>query len=141
MAFLAGLHYWWPKIWGRMYNETLARISCALIFIGFNMTFFTQFILGAQGMPRRYFTYVDQYQPLHGFSSIGAFVIGAGFFLMAYYLIHAIYKGKPAGNNPWGALTMEWTTTSPPPTENFLHDPVAVHGPYDYDTIPVAETK
>ncbi|MGB5107116.1 MAG: cytochrome c oxidase subunit I [Candidatus Zixiibacteriota bacterium] len=141
MAFLAGIHYWWPKIWGRMYNETLARISCALIFIGFNMTFFTQFILGAQGMPRRYFTYVDQYQPLHGFSSIGAFVIGAGFVIMAYYLIQAIYNGKPAGNNPWGALTMEWTTTSPPPTENFLHDPVATHGPYDYDTVPVVETK
>jgi cytochrome c oxidase subunit 1 len=140
MAFLAGLHYWWPKIWGRMYSEKWARVAAALIFVGFNMTFFTQFILGAQGMPRRYYTYLDQYQPLHGFSSFGAFVLGAGFVVMAFYLFHSIKHGKIAGNNPWGALSFEWTTTSPPPPENFLETPVVSHGPYDYDTVPVTTT-
>lgn len=84
VAFFGGLHYWWPKIWGRMYNETLAKISVILVFIGFNMTFFTQFILGSQGMPRRYFNYLDQYQPLHAFSSYGSWVLGLGFIIMAF---------------------------------------------------------
>ncbi|MDH4155806.1 MAG: cytochrome c oxidase subunit I [candidate division Zixibacteria bacterium] len=135
MAFLGGLHYWWPKIWGRMYNELWAKISVAFIFVGFNMTFFTQFILGAQGMPRRYYSYLDQYQPLHGFSSVGSWVMGIGFIIMGIYLVHAIFKGRPAGDNPWGALTFEWQTTSPPPRENFTVPPVLTHGPYDYDKI------
>ena len=135
MAFLAGLHYWWPKIWGRLYSEFWARVGALLIFIGFNMTFFTQFILGAKGMPRRYSTYLDQYQPLHGFSSVGSFILGAGFVVMAVYLIYSLFRGKPAGNNPWGGLTLEWTTTSPPPPENFLETPKITHGPYDYDKV------
>ncbi|HNM14009.1 MAG TPA: cytochrome c oxidase subunit I [bacterium] len=135
MALMRGLHYWWPKIWGRMYNEFWARISVLLVFIGFNMTFFTQFVMGSRGMPRRYWTYQDQFTSLHGFSSIGAFVIGAGFLIMAFYLIHSIFKGKPAGNNPWGALTLEWTTSSPPPHHNFDQTPIAVNGPYDYDKV------
>jgi len=135
MAFLGGLHYWWPKIWGRMYSELWAKISVALIFIGFNMTFFTQFILGTKGMPRRYYNYLDQYQPLHGFSSIGAWIVGVGFTIMAVYLIYAIFKGRPAGNNPWGALTNEWETSSPPHPHNFEKQPVLTHGPYDYDKI------
>jgi cytochrome c oxidase subunit 1 len=135
MAMLGGLHYWWPKMWGRMYSEAAARISLGLIFVGFNMTFFTQFILGSRGMPRRYYTYVDQFQPLHGFSSIGAWILGAGFVIMAIYLIHAIFKGEPAGPNPWGALTMEWETSSPPPPQNFLEEPKFEHGPYDYDKV------
>ncbi len=141
MALLAGLHYWWPKIWGRMYSEFWAKIAAALIFIGFNMTFFTQFILGSRGMPRRYFTYLEQYQPLHAFSSVGALVLGSGFVVMGVYLIAAIFKGKPAGNNPWGSLSFEWLTTSPPPPDNFDELPVLTHGPYDYDTIEVAETR
>jgi len=135
MAFLAGLHYWWPKIWGRLYSEFWARVGALLIFIGFNMTFFSQFILGAKGMPRRYSTYLDQYQPLHGFSSVGSFVLGAGFVVMAVYLIYSLFRGKPAGNNPWGGLTLEWTTTSPPPPENFIETPKITHGPYDYDKV------
>ncbi len=135
MAFLGGLHYWWPKIWGRLYSELWARIAAVLIFVGFNMTFFTQFILGARGMPRRYYSYLDQYQPLHGFSSVGSWVMGLGFIIMGVYLVHAIFKGRPAGNNPWGALTFEWQTTSPPPKENFTTPPVLAHGPYDYDKI------
>lgn len=135
MAFLGGIHYWWPKIWGRMYNEMWAKISCGLIFIGFNMTFFTQFIMGSQGMPRRYYTYVDQYQPLHAFSSYGSYVLGLGFIIMAVYLIHGMLKGKPAGSNPWGALTLEWEMQSPPLEHNFVETPTLKHGPYDYDKI------
>lgn len=140
MAFLGGIHYWWPKIWGRMYSETWARVAWALIFVGFNMTFFTQFLMGTKGMPRRYFDYLPQFQGLHGFSSVGSWVLGLGFIIMAVYLIHAIYKGRLAGNNPWGALTLEWETTSPPPPENFLQEPEFKHGPYDYDKIEVKRT-
>ena len=114
MAIFGGLHYWWPKIWGRMYNETLARIAVVMIFVGFNVTFFVQFIMGTQGMPRRYATYLPQFQGMHGFSSSGAIIMGVGFLLIGIYLIHAIFKGKPAGPNPWRALTMEWETPSPP---------------------------
>jgi cytochrome c oxidase subunit 1 len=140
MAFLGGLHYWWPKIWGRMYNEFWAKISVALIFIGFNITFYTQFILGSRGMPRRYYNYLDQYQPLHAFSSYGSWILGLGFIVMAVYLIHAIFKGRVAGNNPWGALSLEWTTTSPPEPHNFEATPEITHGPYDYDKIMVKST-
>lgn len=140
MALLGGVHYWWPKIWGRMYSEFWARISWVLVFVGFNMTFFTQFILGSQGMPRRYYTYLDKYQPLHGFSSIGTWVLGAGFIIMGIYLIHAIFKGRPAGSNPWGGLTFEWQTTSPPSPHNFESTPIATHGPYDYDKVMAEST-
>jgi len=135
MAFLAGIHHWWPKMWGRMYNETLAKISAVIIFIGFNMTFFTQFILGTRGMPRRYYTYMDQFQPLHEFSSVGSWVMAVGFLLMAGYLVHSIFKGRIAGDNPWGSLTLEWQTTSPPHPHNFAKTPEITHGPYDYDKI------
>ena len=135
MAIFGGLHYWWPKIWGRMYNETLARIAVALVFVGFNVTFFVQFIMGTQGMPRRYYTYLPQFQGMHGFSSIGALIMGIGFLLIAIYLIHAIFKGKPAGPNPWRSLTMEWQTTSPPSHGNFEGTPRLEHGPYDYDKV------
>ena len=135
MAILAGIHYWWPKMWGRMYSEFWARICAILIFVGFNMTFFTQFILGNHGMPRRYYTYPDLYQGLHGFSSVGSLVMALGFVIMGVYLVHAVFKGKPAGSNPWLALTFEWQMTSPPPTGNFDKVPDAVNGPYDYDKI------
>ncbi|MEW5923423.1 MAG: cytochrome c oxidase subunit I, partial [Candidatus Zixiibacteriota bacterium] len=102
---------------------------------GFNVTFFTQFILGAKGMPRRYYNYLDQYQPLHAFSSVGSWIMAVGFIIMAVYLFHSLLKGKPAGNNPWGALTFEWESTSPPPTENFDKQPVMMRGPYDFDKI------
>ena len=86
-------------------------------------------------MPRRYYAYPDQYQSLHVFSTFGAWVLGLGFLIMAIYLVHSLLRGKPAGNNPWGALGFEWETTSPPPTENFVTQPVVTHGPYDYDTV------
>jgi cytochrome c oxidase subunit 1 len=140
MAFFGGLHYWWPKMWGRMYSEKWAKVAVALVFVGFNVTFLNQFILGSQGMPRRYYNYLDQYQPLHAFSSVGSWILGLGFVVMAVYLLHAIWRGRPAGNNPWGALTLEWETTSPPPTENFTDPVVPQHGPYDYDQVVAKRT-
>jgi cytochrome c oxidase subunit 1 len=134
MAFLGGLHFWWPKMFGRMYKEAWAKISVTLVFVGFNVTFFTQFILGAKGMPRRYYTYLDQYQPLHAFSSFGSWILGLGFLIMMIYLIHSLFRGRKASKNPWGSLTLEWTNSSPPPLENFITSPKLTHGPYDYDT-------
>ena len=132
IAFLAGLHYWWPKMFGRMYSEPAARISCALIFVGFNMTFLSQFILGSRGMPRRYATYLDQFQPLHQFSTVGSWVIGLGFFIMAGYLLASFRGPKNAVANPWGGKTLEWEALSPPITHNFHEAPIPKHGPYDY---------
>ncbi len=131
MAFLGGLHYWWPKMFGKMYSEFWGKIACAFIFVGFNMVFFTQFILGAKGMPRRYFNYLDQYQPLHAFSTYGSWVLGVGFLIMGFYLIDSLVNGKKASDNPWGGTTLEWTTQSPPIAENFLETPHVTQGPYE----------
>ena len=141
MGLFGGLHYWWPKMFGKMYSEFWGRIAALLVFVGFNMTFFTQFIMGTHGMPRRYWTYPDTFTRLHGFSSVGAYVLGLGVLIMMIYLIHSLFKGKPAPANPWGALTLEWQTSSPPPTANFDKDPVVTHGPYDYDTVHVEPMK
>ncbi len=140
IAFLGGLHYWWPKIFGRMYNERLGQISVILVFIGFNLTFLPQFILGLRGMPRRYFEYMPQFQSLHVISTIGAMLLGFTLFFVFIYLVVSIRKGQPAGPNPWGALTLEWTTSSPPDEHNFHETPVIDHGPYDYDVVPVKAT-
>ena len=122
---------------GKLYNETLAVISCALVFIGFNMVFFTQFILGAKGMPRRYYNYLDQFQPLHAFSTSGTWVLGLGFIIMLVYLIHSLFRGKKASSNPWGGITLEWHTDSPPPFENFHKTPIVHHDPYDYEKVKI----
>jgi cytochrome c oxidase subunit 1 len=135
IALLGGLHYWWPKIWGRMYNRFWARLSAVIVFVGFNITFLTQFVLGSQGMPRRYFNYLDQYQPLHAFSSIGAYILGLGLFIAFITLLHSVFKGRPAGNNPWGALPLEWTISSPPQHHNFDKIPHLPHHPYAYDEV------
>jgi cytochrome c oxidase subunit 1 len=132
MAFLAGLHYWWPKMFGKMYNEFLAKISATFIFVGFNMTFLPQFIMGSQGMPRRYFNYIDQFQPFHQFSTIGAYVMGVGFLIMAGYLLHSLLRGDKAPSNPWNSRALEWQTSSPPDLHNFTYTPVIINGPYDY---------
>ncbi|MBN8613765.1 MAG: cytochrome c oxidase subunit I [Deltaproteobacteria bacterium] len=131
-GFLAGLHYWWPKMFGRMYDENLARVAFALVFIGFNMTFFTQFVLGSQGMPRRYYDYLPHFAPLHGFSSVGALVLGAGFLVMAFMFIRSLASGAKAPPNPWGSAGYEWATASPPIEHNFHGQPVMTRGPYDY---------
>jgi cytochrome c oxidase subunit 1 len=136
MAFVAGIHHWWPKMTGRMYEEGLARIACIIVFVGFNLTFFTQFILGSRGMPRRYYNYLDQFQPLHAFSTVGSWVLGAGFILMVYVLLDSLRNGKKATGNPWGGASLEWQSASPPLTENFSQTPV-VRDPYDYSGIAV----
>ncbi|HEY8429725.1 MAG TPA: cytochrome c oxidase subunit I, partial [Sandaracinaceae bacterium] len=132
IGFLGGLHYWWPKIVGKMYDERLAKIAFAFVFIGFNMTFLTQFVLGSQGMPRRYYDYLDQFQPLHGFSSIGSYVLGVGFVIMGVMFVLSLLKGPKAPPNPWGSAAFEWRTASPPIEHNFHHTPVVDRGPYDY---------
>jgi len=131
IAFLGGLHYWWPKMFGRMYNEALGRLSCFLVFVGFNLTFFPQFVMGAHGMPRRYYHYVAQFHSYHVLSTVGSYVLAIGFFLMAGYLLHSLFRGKKAPDNPWGSNSLEWKTSSPPPVENF-RETVPLEDPYDY---------
>ncbi|MFT5171278.1 MAG: cytochrome c oxidase subunit 1 [Candidatus Marinamargulisbacteria bacterium] len=135
MAFLGGLHYWWPKMFGRMYSETWARISWVLILVGFNMVFFTQFILGSKGMPRRYYSYLGEFQPLHAFSTYGTWVLGLGFLLMLFYLLDSLRNGKLAPASPWGGITLEWQIPSPPILENFEKVPEIKYGPYEYDKV------
>ena len=132
IAFIGGVHYWWPKITGRMYSEKWGRIACSLVFIGFNMTFLTQFFLGSKGMPRRYYNYLDQYQPLHAFSTFGSWVLGMGLIITAAYLLASLRKPYDAPDNPWGGTTMEWLTSSPPIEHNFEDQPVLEREPYDY---------
>jgi cytochrome c oxidase subunit I len=132
MAFLGGLHYWWPKMFGKMYNEFWARIACGIIFIGFNMTFLPQFVMGSLGMPRRYFNYLEQFQGYHQFSTLGSYVLGVGFIIIAAYLLHSLLRGKKAPANPWGSRAMEWQASSPPSLHNYHHTPVIINGPYDY---------
>jgi cytochrome c oxidase subunit I len=115
IALLGGLHYWWPKMTGRMYSEFWGRITCGVIFVSFNMTFLPQFIMGSQGMPRRYFNYVDQFQGLHQFSTIGSYLLGMGFVMMAVYLVWSLFKGPKASSNPWKSRSLEWMTSSPRP--------------------------
>ncbi len=138
MAFLGGLHYWWPKMTGRLYDETLGKVSALLVFLGFNLTFFIQFVMGSQGMPRRYYDYPDMpwLEPLHQLSTIGSYVLGVGLLVVLWNGLWSWYKGKPAPGNPWGGATLEWThTTSPPDHHNFHHTPLVTHGPYDYEVL------
>ncbi len=132
LAFMGGLHFWWPKITGRMYPEQLGRLAALVTFIGFNLTFFPQFILGYLGMPRRYSVYPPEFQLYNTLSSAGASILGVGYLLPVFYLLWSLKHGKRAGNNPWSATGLEWTTPSPPPTYNFEEIPVVTTGPYDY---------
>jgi cytochrome c oxidase subunit 1 len=135
MAYLGGIHFWWPKICGRMYPEMLGRVAALTIFFGFNLTFFPQYLLGWLGMPRRYHEYPPEFQLLNLFSSAGAAVLAVGYFLPLAYLGWSVVWGKKAAANPWGASGLEWQTTSPPPQHNFEHEPKVERGPYDYQPI------
>lgn len=135
MGFLAGIHFWWPKMTGRMYPEGWAVFAAIIIFVGFNLTFFPQFQLGYHGMPRRYHEYAEQFQILHIFSTAGASVLGFGYIVMAGYLTYSLKFGKKATSNPWHARGLEWETTSPPPTENFYSQPVVRHEAYAYEFV------
>ncbi len=131
-AFFAALHFWWPKITGRLYSEFWARLAALLMFLGFNFTFFPQFILGFEGMPRRYWSYPDRFEMLNVLSSAGAVVLGAAYILPLIYLGASLRRGATAGWNPWRATGLEWTTASPPPTMNFAERPTIDRGPYLY---------
>ena len=132
MGMMAGLHYWFPKMTGKMYSEASAKVAFWFIIVGFNVTFFPQFILGAQGMPRRYWEYLPEFTILNRVSTVGSWLIGLGFLYSAYYLYVGMRRGKKALSNPWNALTLEWQTSSPPPHENFLQTPVVTAWPYEY---------
>jgi cytochrome c oxidase subunit 1 len=134
VAYLAGLHFWWPKITGRMYPEAPAKLSALITFIGFNLTFFPQFILGYMGMPRRYHSYPPEFQVLNVLSSAGASVLAVGLLMPMFYMLWSLKYGAIAGNNPYRATGLEWQTTSPPPTHNFHEIPIVTQEAYDYES-------
>src|SRR5271155_5698102 len=136
MGYVGGLHFWWPKITGRMYPEFLARIAAVVLFVGFNLTFFPQFILGFLGMPRRYHSYPPEFQALNVMSTAGASILALGYLLPMVYLVWSALYGRVAGPNPWPATGLEWKTASPPPTENFDVTPVVDWEPYDFEHRP-----
>jgi cytochrome c oxidase subunit 1 len=133
-AYLGGIHFWWPKVTGRMYSEAWARVAAVLLFLGFNFTFFPQYLLGVAGMPRRYHEYPAEFQTLNVLSSAGAVILALGYLLPLVYLGWSLRHGKSAPGNPWSATGLEWQTSSPPPVENFMAQPTVVREPYAYGT-------
>jgi cytochrome c oxidase subunit 1 len=132
-AYFGGLHYWWPKITGRLYPEIWARGAAILMFLGFNLTFFPQFILGYLGMPRRYYAYGPDLQVWNVLSSAGASILAFAYLMPLFYLTWSLLRGPRALPNPWQATGLEWQTASPPPQDNFARTPIVTTGPYDYD--------
>ena len=139
MAYMAGLHFWWPKISGRMYPEAWAKLSALLVFVGFNTTFFPQFIAGYMGMPRRYHAYPPEFQVLNVLSTAGASILAVGYVLPMIYFLWSLRYGEPAPPNPWNAVGLEWMTPSPPPTHNFDETPIVTWEAYDYEHQPQEE--
>jgi cytochrome c oxidase subunit 1 len=135
MGYLGGMHFWWPKISGRMYPEGWGKLAALIVFIGFNLTFFPQFILGYMGMPRRYHAYPPEFQILNVLSTAGATILAVGYLLPMVYFTWSMRYGKPAPANPWNAAGLEWQTHSPPPTFNFDEPPVVTWEAYNYDEI------
>ena len=132
MAYLGGIHFWWPKISGKMYPEIWGRIAAVIIFFGFNLTFFPQYLLGYLGMPRRYHSYPPEFQLLNILSSAGALILAVGYLLPLFYFGWSLFYGKRAGANPWDATGLEWKAASPPPTENFARTPTVTEEAYAY---------
>jgi cytochrome c oxidase subunit 1 len=139
LGYLGGMHFWWPKISGRMYPEGWGRLAAIIVFIGFNLTFFPQFILGYLGMPRRYWQYPPEYQVLNVLSTAGASILAVGYLLPMVYFLWSLRYGKPAEDNPWGATGLEWQTASPPPTFNFDETPEVTWEAYEYEKMPLPE--
>jgi cytochrome c oxidase subunit 1 len=133
MAYLGGIHFWWPKMTGRMYPEFWGRLSASIGFFGFILTFIPLFVAGYLGNPRRYWEYAPEFQPFHIASTLGASILAVGYALPLVYLLWSLRFGQPAGDNPWRATGLEWQTASPPPPHNFRETPIVTHGPYDYD--------
>jgi cytochrome c oxidase subunit I len=129
-VFFGALHYWFPKMFGKMYREQTAKLACLILFIGFNVLYFPMFVLGWQGMPRRYFDYLPRFHAGHFISTVGSWIVVTGLILMFFNLIRSLFKGEKAPSNPWGGATLEWQISSPPPTDNFEEIPVIVRGPY-----------
>jgi len=132
LACRGGMHFWFPKISGRKYPEFLGKLSALIIFVGFHLTFFPQFVMGYMGMPRHYHEYVSEFQVYHVLSTAGASVLGVGFLMPVVYLTYSWFYGERAGSNTFKATGLEWMTSSPPPTENFAELPVVTVGPYEY---------
>jgi cytochrome c oxidase subunit 1 len=135
MGYLGGVHFWWPKMTGRMYPEGWARFAAVVIFVGFNLTFFPQFMLGYLGMPRRYHAYPAEFQVLNVMSTAGASILGIGYLIPMIYFVWSMRYGPLAPPNPWGATGLEWTTPSPPPTENFETLPIVTEEAYDFEAL------
>jgi cytochrome c oxidase subunit 1 len=142
IAFIGGLFHWWPKITGKLYNENLGRVSAVLVFIGFNLTFFTQFVVGSKGMPRRYWSYdhispelIPTFEFWHMLSTIGSYILALGLFVALAALLTGVFGKRPASANPWGGKSLEWESASPPTEHNFDHQPICRHGPYEFDQI------
>ena len=133
-ALMAALHYWFPKITGRMYNQKWATIGFLILFFGFNLTFLPQFILGLEGMPRRYFDYLPIYHTWHFVSTVGSWFNGGGYINVLINLLVCAWKGEKASSNPWNSISLEWQTSSPPPTTNFIEIPTFPEDVYDYGT-------
>lgn len=131
--FFAAMHYWWPKMFGKMYNTKVANSALAIMFVGFNMMYFTFFLLGYSGMPRRYYDYLPEFETMHQIATVGSWILVTGLLIMFGNLFYALKKGKKAPKNPWGGMTLEWTVPSPPPKLNFDKIPVVKYGPYDYE--------
>ncbi len=131
-AFFGAMHYWLPKFYGRRYAEKPALIAWALMFVGFNITYFSMMVLGMKGMPRRYYDYLPEFAPLNLTSTIGSWILVSGLVIMLVNLFRGLHSGEPIGQNPWGGATLEWSVPTPPPTENFIDEPVVTHGPYDF---------
>ena len=132
MGYMGAIHFWWPKMTGKKYPEWWGRFSALTIFLGFNLTFFPQFVLGYLGMPRRYYTYPDEFQVLNVMSTAGASILAVGYLIPLIYLLWSLRWGEDAGPNPWRATGLEWQTESPPITENFEETPIVTRGPYNY---------
>jgi cytochrome c oxidase subunit 1 len=134
MGYMGGLHFWWPKMTGRLYSDAWGRVAAVILFVGFNLTFLPQFVLGFLGMPRRYHVYPPEFQMLNVLSTAGATILGLGYLIPVFYLLWSLFRGQPAGDNPWGATGLEWQTPSPPPTFNFDRTPVVTEEAYAYDS-------
>ncbi|MBC8310256.1 MAG: cbb3-type cytochrome c oxidase subunit I [Planctomycetes bacterium] len=136
IGFIGGIHHWWPKMIGKMYSVFWSRVGWAMVFVGFNMCFFSQFMMGSKGMPRRYAQYAEmpQFQIYHIWSTVGSVIMALGFVLTLLYLLHSIFYGKKAPANPWGGRSLEWQCSSPPPWDNFAEQP-EVGDCYDYSVL------
>jgi cytochrome c oxidase subunit 1 len=141
MAFFAGLHHWWPKMFGVMYSRFWANLAAIWIFVGFNWTFLPQFVMGSEGMPRRYAHYIAEWQGYHQQSTIGTIIMATGIAMMVGYLVMSLFTGKKATNNPWGGATLEWHTATPPVHDNFETQPIVDRDPYDYTLVIEAARK